>query len=130
MKLRWIPLFSSLLICSLSPLSLNAQQQGEARLSMTTRQPTVTKKGAKPDFGPNVMIFDPSMSSAGDPEADRCGVCDAGAQRVWAAAERAAVSAGRLFGGRAGRFLHGGDGAGGVARCNADCGQHACGRES
>src|SRR2546430_9656850 len=32
---------------------------------------------------------------AGDPEADRCGVCDAGAQRVWTAAKRAAVPAGR-----------------------------------
>src|SRR5580700_3217915 len=67
---------------------------------------------------------------AGDPEADRCGVCDAGAQRVWTAAERAAIPAGKLFDGRAGGLLHRGDGAGRVARCNADCGQRACGCES
>src|SRR6266576_1028128 len=53
-----------------------------------------------------------------------------GAQRVWTAAERAAIPAGKLFGGRAGGLLHRGDGAGRVARCNADCGQRACGCES
>src|SRR5580692_1225338 len=67
---------------------------------------------------------------AGDPEADRCGVCDAGAQRVWTAAQRSAIPAGRLFSGRAGGLLHGSDRSWGVARCNTDCGQRACGCES
>lgn len=64
MKLR-LALFlsSSLLFCSLSSLSLNAQQEGEARLLLTTTLPTLAAKGAKPEFGPNVMVFDPSMSS-------------------------------------------------------------------
>src|SRR3981081_599072 len=30
---------------------------------MTTALPTLAAKGAKPEFGPNVMVFDPSMSS-------------------------------------------------------------------
>src|ERR1700730_501621 len=64
MKLRLVLfLSSSLLFCSLSPLSLNAQQEGEARLWLTTAPPTLAAKGAKPEFGPNVMVFDPSMSS-------------------------------------------------------------------
>src|ERR1700687_5519030 len=64
MKLRLVFfLSSSLLFCSLSSLSLNAQQEGEARLSLTTALPTLAAKGAKPEFGPNVMVFDPSMSS-------------------------------------------------------------------
>src|SRR5271166_2742416 len=53
MKLRLVLfLSSSLLFCSLSSLSLNAQKEREARLRVTT-----------PEFGPNVMVFDPSMSS-------------------------------------------------------------------
>src|ERR1700682_3713322 len=64
MKLRLVFFFSSsLLFCSLSSLSLNAQQEGEARLWLTTALPTRAAKGAKPEFGPNVMVFDPSMSS-------------------------------------------------------------------
>jgi hypothetical protein len=58
MKLRLVLFFSSsLLFCS------NAQRGGEARLRLTTALPTLSAKGAKPVFGPNVMIFDPSMSS-------------------------------------------------------------------
>src|ERR1700730_11441066 len=64
MNLRLVLFFSSsLLFCSLSSLSLNAQQEGEARLWLTTALPTLAAKGAKPEFGPNVMVFDPSMSS-------------------------------------------------------------------
>src|ERR1700688_2338648 len=64
MKLRLVLfLSSSLLFCSLSFLSLNAQQEGEARLWLTTALPTLAAKGAKPEFGPNVVIFDPSMPS-------------------------------------------------------------------
>ena len=44
--------------------------------------PALAAKGAKPEFGPNVLIFDPSMPSRGYPEADRCNICVAGAQRV------------------------------------------------
>src|SRR5271170_1846061 len=63
MKLRVVLFLSStLLFPSLSSLSLNAQQE-EARLWLTTALPTVAAKGAKPEFGPNVMVFDPSMSS-------------------------------------------------------------------
>src|ERR1700675_497456 len=64
MKLRLVLfLSSSLLFCSLSSFSLNAQQEGKARLWLTTALPTLATKGAKPKFGPNVMVFDPSMSS-------------------------------------------------------------------
>jgi hypothetical protein len=65
MKLRLV-LFSSctLLFCSLSSLSLNAQQEGEARLWLTTAVPAPAAKGAKPGFGPNVLIFDPAMPSS------------------------------------------------------------------
>src|SRR3984893_13042146 len=64
MKLRLgLFLSSSLLFCSLSPLSLNAQLERAARLWLTTAPPTLAAKGAKPEFGPNVMVFDPSMSS-------------------------------------------------------------------
>src|SRR6202795_1012752 len=64
MKLRLVLfLSSSLLFCSLSSFSLNAQQEGKARLWLTTALPTRAAKGAKPEFGPNVMVFDPSMSS-------------------------------------------------------------------
>src|ERR1700720_4322323 len=64
MNLRLVLFFSSsLLFCSLSSLSLNAQQEGEARLWLTTALPTVAAKGAKPAFGPNVLIFNPSMTS-------------------------------------------------------------------
>src|SRR5256884_6743593 len=64
MKLRLV-LFSSctLLFSSLSSLSLNAQQEREARLRGTTSLPTLAANGAKPEFGPNVLIFDPAMPS-------------------------------------------------------------------
>ena len=64
MKLRLV-LFSSctLLFSSLSSLSLNAQQEREARLGVTTSLPTLAANGAKPEFGPNVLIFDPAMPS-------------------------------------------------------------------
>jgi hypothetical protein len=64
MKLRLV-LFSSctLLFSSLSSLSLNAQQEREARLRVTTALPALAAKGAKPEFGPNVLIFDPAMPS-------------------------------------------------------------------
>ena len=62
MKLRLI-LFSSctLLFCSLSSLSLNAQREREARLRPTTALPALPAKVARPEFGPNVVIFDPAM---------------------------------------------------------------------
>ena len=64
MKLRLVLfLSSSLLFCSLSFLSLNAQQERETRLWLSPALPTLSAKGAKPEFGPNVMVFDPSMSS-------------------------------------------------------------------
>src|SRR5947208_318164 len=64
MKLRLV-LFSSctLLFSSLSSLSLNAQQEREARLRVTTSLLTLAANGAKPEFGPNVLIFDPAMPS-------------------------------------------------------------------
>src|ERR1700741_3332697 len=64
MKLR-LALFLSctLLFSSLSPLSLNAQQEGQARLWLTTALPTLAAKGAKLEVGPNVTVFGPSMSS-------------------------------------------------------------------
>src|SRR5258708_16432330 len=64
MKLR-LALFSSctLLFSSLSSLSLNAQQEREARLRVTTSLPALAANGAKQEFGPNVLIFDPSMPS-------------------------------------------------------------------
>src|SRR6202011_4945351 len=64
MKLRLVLfLSSSLLFCSLSSLSLNAQQGGWPRPWRTTALPTPAAKGAKAEFGPNVIVFDPSMSS-------------------------------------------------------------------
>src|SRR5258707_6266793 len=64
MKLRLV-LFSSctLLFSSLSSLSLNAQQEREARLRVTASLPALAVNGAKPEFGPNVLIFDPAMPS-------------------------------------------------------------------
>jgi hypothetical protein len=63
MKLRLV-LFSSrtLLFSSLSSLSLNAQQERKAPLRLTTGGPARAARDAKPEFGPNVLIFDPSMS--------------------------------------------------------------------
>ena len=61
MKLRLV-LFSSCTLL-LSSLSLNAQQEREARLRLTTAVPALAAKDAKPEFGPNVLIFDPSMPS-------------------------------------------------------------------
>ena len=64
MKLRLVLfLSSSLLFCSLWSLSLYAQQERETRQWLTTTLPTLAANGAKPEFGPNVMVFDPSMSS-------------------------------------------------------------------
>src|ERR1700719_3562719 len=62
MKLRLVLLSSSLLFCSLCSLSLNAQQ--EARLGLTTVVPAPGAKRAKPEFGRNVLIFDPAMPSS------------------------------------------------------------------
>ncbi len=68
MKLRLV-LFSSctLLFTSLSAWSLNAQQEREARLRLTTALPALAARDAKPEFGPNVLIVD---AFAGDPEED------------------------------------------------------------
>jgi hypothetical protein len=64
MKLRLLLFLSStLLVFSLSSLSLNSQQEREARLWLTTALPARAAKGAKPEFGANVLIFDPSMRS-------------------------------------------------------------------
>jgi len=64
MKLRLVLFLScTLLFSCLSSSSLNAQQEGEARLWLTTALPTLAAKGAKPQFGRNIMVFDPSMSS-------------------------------------------------------------------
>src|SRR5260370_1354804 len=61
MNLRLVLLSSCTLL--LSSLSLNAQQEREARLRLTTAVPALAAKDAKPEFGPNVLIFDPSMPS-------------------------------------------------------------------
>lgn len=62
MKLR-LALSSSctLLFSFLSSLSLHAQQGREARLRLTTAVPALAARDTKPEFGPNVLIFDPSM---------------------------------------------------------------------
>ena len=65
----------------------------------------------QPDFGPNVMIFDPSMPTSRDPGDRRRDRRPAGRQPVRAAALRAAVQARHVrLGGRAaelpGRLLH------------------------
>src|SRR3984893_15825380 len=65
MKLRLVLFFSStMLFCSLSSLSLNAQQEGEARLWLPTSRSAIAATGAKPGFGTNVMILDPGMPSS------------------------------------------------------------------
>jgi hypothetical protein len=64
MKLRVVLFLScTLLFSSLSSLSLNARQEGEARLWLTKALPAPAAKSATPEFGPNVMVFDPWMSS-------------------------------------------------------------------
>lgn len=64
MKLRMgLFLAGTLLFSSLSSLSSNARQAGEARLWLTKALPKPAAKSATPEFGPNVMVFDPSMSS-------------------------------------------------------------------
>ncbi|MGA9482450.1 MAG: hypothetical protein WBV48_11040, partial [Candidatus Acidiferrales bacterium] len=64
MKLRMgLFLSGTLLFSSLSSLSSNARQAGEARLWLTNALPKPAAKSATPEFGPNVMVFDPSMSS-------------------------------------------------------------------
>src|SRR5258708_27053265 len=61
MKVRLILfLFCTLLFSS---LPASAQKGRETRLRLTTPRPAVAAKGAKPEFGPNVLIFDPSMPS-------------------------------------------------------------------
>jgi hypothetical protein len=62
MKLR-LALFSSctLLFFSLLSLSVNSQQEQELQLRLTTAVPPLAAKAAKPEFGPSVLIFDPSM---------------------------------------------------------------------
>src|SRR6266576_5589229 len=73
MKLRLV-LFSSctLLFSSLSSLSLNAQQEREARLRVTTSLPTLAANGAKPEhneFGQqrNALLFLPGNYSVDVP---------------------------------------------------------------
>lgn len=62
MKLRLAAFLSCTLLCSsLLSLSLNAQQERQVRLRLTTPVPAIAAKAAKPEFGPNVLIFDPSM---------------------------------------------------------------------
>ena len=64
MKLRLVLfLSSSLLFCYLSSCSLNVQKEPEARFGVTTSPAALVAKRATPEFGPNVMVFDPSMSS-------------------------------------------------------------------
>src|SRR5258707_10002582 len=64
MKLKLVLFsFCTLLFASLLSLSLNSQQEREVRLRVTTAVPAVAAKAAKPEFGPNVLIFDPSMPS-------------------------------------------------------------------
>ena len=64
MKLRFV-LFSSctLVFSSLLSLSLNSQREREARVRPTTVVPALAARDAKPEFGPNVLIFDPAMPS-------------------------------------------------------------------
>ena len=63
MKLRLV-LFTScaLLFSSLSSLSSNAQREREAQLRQTA-VPALAARNTKPEFGPNVLIIDPSMPS-------------------------------------------------------------------
>ncbi|HXJ45293.1 MAG TPA: coagulation factor 5/8 type domain-containing protein [Candidatus Dormibacteraeota bacterium] len=62
MKLRLAAFLSCTLLCSsLLSLSLNPQQERQVRLRLTTPVPAIAAKAAKPEFGPNVLIFDPSM---------------------------------------------------------------------
>lgn len=49
----------TLLFSSLLPLSSSAQQERVLRPAAAT--PALAAKGAKPEFGPNVVIFDPAM---------------------------------------------------------------------
>ena len=87
--------------------------------------PALAAKGAKPEFGPNVLIFDPSMPAQAIQK--QIDAVYAVQEHNEFSSQRNALlfSARKLFGGRAGRLLHRGDGAGRVARCNANCGQHA-----
>src|SRR2546429_3248757 len=61
MKLRLVLFLSCTLL--FSSWSLNAQQEREAQLRLTTAVPALAAREAKPEFGPNVLIFDPSMPS-------------------------------------------------------------------
>ena len=60
MKLRLV-LFSSLLFSSFLSLSVNSQQAQKAQLKLTTAVRAHATKAAMPEFGPNVLIFYPSM---------------------------------------------------------------------
>src|SRR6266436_6172572 len=62
LKLVLFP-FCTLLFSSSLSWSLNSQQEREARLRQTTAVSALAAKAAKPEFGPNVLIFDPSMPS-------------------------------------------------------------------
>ncbi len=70
-----------------------------------TSSPT-DSPGPAPDLGPNVSVFDPSMSSADDPEPAEHGLPAAGDQPVRTEAVRAAVQARHLQRGRQHRLLH------------------------
>ncbi len=69
-----------------------------------------------PDFGPNVLVFNPSMPVSGDPGADRQGLRHPAEQRVRPRALCPAVPARRLQCRRSGRLLHAGSGPGRLAR--------------
>src|SRR3984957_15489117 len=61
MKLSLVLFSSSTLL--FSSLSLNAQQERETRLRVPTVLPALAENAAKPEFGPNVLIFDSAMPS-------------------------------------------------------------------
>ena len=92
--------------------------------------PALAAKSAKPEFGPNVLIFDPSMpAQAIQKQIDAVYATqehnEFGPQR-----NASTVPARELLSGRSGRLLHRGDGAGGVARCDPHYGQRPCGCQS
>ena len=63
MKLRSVMFsFCTLLFAS---LSLKPRQKPETRLRRTAAVPALAARDAKPEFGPNVLIFDPAMPSQG-----------------------------------------------------------------
>lgn len=60
MTLRLVLFWSCTLFAS---LPLNSQQEQVARLRLTTAVPARAARAPKPEFGSNVLIFDPSMPS-------------------------------------------------------------------